>query len=230
MKQSMAISLVGILLLSGCYCKKYIRGYSSVRELKVARSYTICYQPPGMKDGKSVLTTVYTSDSYFQYYYFRKKESEGIVSDINFNTNGCYGARLETYWKLGNFPGPLLGIGIDYSQNKFSADYYTSIHKIHEYQTQNIQQQRLLLSFNYVTWIRDRMMGYVSLQPGCEWTKQNIQSEFTKYNLNKSASGIFNLRLAYGFQYYFRPAMAFNLELGYSGGSFLRGGICFWLI
>lgn len=135
---------------------------------------------------------------------------------------------METYFKLGAFPGPLLGIGLDYSRGAYSTHYYTHIHYVLETQTQTVQQQRLHLSLNLVTWTRERMMGYLAFRPGIEGTKRKIVSDFPQYNSNGKYKGKFNFRIAYGFQFYLRPGIALHLEGGYGGGSFVQGGVSWW--
>jgi hypothetical protein len=230
MAKQFTCMLMCIVVLTGCYCEHFSSGTSSVRFLRGNKAFTICYQPPPLEDGKKVLVTAYAGDPYLQQLNFRKREGDHIPSDITYTPHGLFGLRAESFFYTGSFPGPLLGMGVDYSFNRFSADYTTLRNKLPEKQEQDVKQQRLNFSINFVTWIRPRMMGYITAQPGCEWTKKKIESEFTQFNFtDKAWIGKFNYRVGYGFQFYIRPLLEFNLELGYGGGAFVKGGIGLWV-
>lgn len=219
-----------IMILTGCYCKKYFNQNSSVRFLRGNHAFTICYQAPGFGDGKKVLSTAYTADPYFARQAFPKNLVGITHSQITYTSKALVGLRMETFFQIGNFPGPLLGIGFDYSRNQVTGNYTTPIHRVETMQNHQLQQQRILLSFNGVTWIRHRMMGYFSFQPGCEWSKQKITSNLQNIkSVNKNYEAQFTARFGYGFQFYIRPLVAFNLELGYGAGAYLRAGIGVWL-
>lgn len=230
MKSRFILGLTAMVLLSGCYCKWVQRGYSSVRELKAIHDYKICPDNQTV-EGSFLPITIYTGDPFYTHLKFQQNDTSYIISNINYNYNKILGIRGETFLKLGSYPGPLLGIGLDYSRNNFTAQYFTVMHQVHEQQTQKIQQQRLSLNLNLVTWLKTRMMGYISFQKGREWTKREIQSEFSQYNFeDKKSIRTKNWRIGYGFQFYFRPGLAFNLEFGYGGGAFVKTGICWWII
>ncbi len=225
MKNNLLIATGIMLLLSGCYCQKYTRGYSSVRFLKASQPKLLCYDPPGMRNGKTVVATIYTGDNAF----VRKQaySQNTNATEINFSSSGLIGLRAEQFYKLGPFPGPLLGIGIDYSRNAFETNYTIPVNKFTIEQKLSTKQQRVNLSFNFVTFIRERAMAYIVMQPGCEFSKQSILTQnhlSTKYNTTT-----FNWRLGYGFQYYFRPLIAINLEAGYGAGAYIRAGISCWV-
>lgn len=228
MRTRFILGLTVMVLLSGCYCKWVKRGYSSVRELKAIHDYKIC--PDDATGGKTIPLTIYSGDPFYTQLNFQLNDSSFITSDIKFQHKNLIGIRGETFLKLGSYPGPLLGVGLDYDRNNFTAEYSTSIHHLEEKQIQNIQQQRLSLSLNLVTWLKSRMMGYFSFQKGREWTKREIQSNFTQYNYSdKKFYAQKNFRIAYGFLFFFRPGIAFNLELGYGNGTFLKAGITAWV-
>lgn len=230
MKTRFTLGLTAMVLLSSCYCKWVQRGYSSVRELKAIHDYKIC--PDNKTTGNKFFPiTVYTGDPFYSPIKFQQSDTTHIINKITYSYNKNFGIRGETFFKLGTYPGPLLGVGIDYSRNNFSANYITTIHQVQEEQTQNIQQQRLSLNLNLVTWLTNNMMGYICFQKGGEWTKREIQSEFTQYNYqDKKSIKNKNWRIGYGFQFYFRPGLAFNLEIGYGGGAFIKTGICWWVL
>ena len=226
MKKRLLI-LIGILpILTGCYCKKYYAGTSSARFLHGYKARYICYDPPGIADGKSVLATVYTADNFYAH-RFLNNERDKIMSDINFSNQYFVGLRAETFFKIGDFPGPLLGIGLDFSHNTYTANFYSNSYRIPHNETQILNQNRFNISLNYVTWIRDRMMGYICWQGGYEVSKNNINAQ--DIAIINTTSKKFNGRFGYGFQLYFKKAIAINVEAGYGGGAFIRGGISCWV-
>lgn len=147
---------------------------------------------------------------------------------INYTDEYNFGVRGETFFYTGTYPGPLLGIGLDYSGNYFTAGY-TAVNGYAV--TRQEKQQRLLLSFNLVTWIKKRMMGSLSFQPGLQLTNENMYYDlYPQKTMQKQHRYSFSCRIGYGFQFYISKRLAVNLETGIGGGSFVRGGLSFWLI
>jgi len=132
---------------------------------------------------------------------------------------------MESFLKLGEFPGPLLGMGIDYSKNYLmmflsTGDKQTSpiLHLI--------DAHRANIALSYVTLIRPRLMGYISLQGGAWWYRQKTGTHLIHVIDWKRS---LNLRLGYGFQFYLTRNIEMNLEVGYGAGSFVKGGIGVWV-
>ena len=214
--------------LAGCFCKQYTTGNSSVRFLTSFHRYTLCYDMHG--DGKKVLATAYTTDPLFEKIKFDKNEAIAPITGITFTNQGLFGARMESFFKLGAYPGPLLGVGLDYSHSKFTGAYNSAGNKTIQYHMQTVNRERLNLSLNLVTWIRARMLGYITLQPGGEWTKRKLVSDFPQYNFtDRHYTGKMNYRIGYGFHFYLLPTVEFNFELGYGAGAFVRGGVGVWV-
>lgn len=226
MKNTLHLAVGMALLLSSCYCTRYYNQTSSARYLRGNKAFTICYEPPGMVHGKTVPVTIYTADNAFAHRALDTK-NKNIVGDITYENKGLVGVCAEVFYKLRPFPGPLLGIGLDYSRNAFTGKYFTHDAKMKVNEKQTVNQQRINLSFNYVTLIRNKLMGYIALQPGYVFTKYNtLVNDHLNYRSNKSTV---SARLGYGFQYYVRPLVALNLEAGYGAGAYVRAGICCWM-
>lgn len=228
MKTISLFSIGAALLFSGCYCEHYAT-YSSVRHLEGTRSWDICHIPPALEKGKSTLLTPYYGDAKSTAYQFGKSDTNHITSDFDFRSDGIFGLQMRKYLILGKFPGPLLGLGMNYSRNEFAANYYMVKHLISEYQNFSATQQRFHFTFDLVTWLRPQFMGYFNFAAGNVWTKRKIDSEFSQYDFeDKKFVRDFDWRISYGMQFYLRPTIALQLDLGYGGGSFVRAGVGWW--
>ncbi|MFI5204034.1 MAG: hypothetical protein ACHQF2_06010 [Flavobacteriales bacterium] len=177
-----------------------------------------------------MLATAYIADPFFERERFERNADLSVL-EIAYKQNLLCGARVESFLELNGFPGPLLGIGIDYSHATMHVDYTTIINKNPYQQKQFIQTHRTQLSFNYVTWIRPHMLGYIGLQPGCVFSKSAVDSENAQYSYRDSNFNTrFSGRISYGFQFYFMRLTAVNIEFGYGSGAFVRAGLSLWVL
>jgi hypothetical protein len=227
MRNNFNIGASIMFLFASCYCNTCYNQNSSARYLRGNKSFTVCYDPPG--EGKTIMFTAYTADNAFARNDF-KSHTKTVYSDLTIKHKPLFGLRAETFYKLGTFPCPLLGIGLDYSRNTFEATYLTQDLKALKNEKQNINQQRLNLSLNYVTWIRPKMMGYISMQPGFQYERNVLHTQYGSNDFTGITNHTrFNFRLGYGLQLYFLHLVAFNVEAGYGAGAYFRAGISCWL-
>jgi hypothetical protein len=216
------------LLLSSCYCIEQTRGKSSVRNLTVVRSKTLCdYRSD---NGKSIPVTLYYGDPFYQKIDIRFHSNEHITSDLGYKSKGIIGLRMEKYVPLPFLPGPVLGLGLDYSHHNYSTEYYVIDHFQHYEKKNSVSQNRLLLSLNFITLVRYYSIGYFTLQGGKVWDNSSIEKDFMNaIGYEKEKTSKVDYRIGYGMQFLIRPTVALNLEIGYGGGAFFRGGISWWV-
>ncbi|HYG52457.1 MAG TPA: hypothetical protein VD905_16210 [Flavobacteriales bacterium] len=220
-KQFTVVSVV-VGLLSGCYCRTYYNQNSSVRFLRGSKSFTICSHLG--TGGNTVLATAYVGDPYLQQLKFIYKNNS--IADPGFSSTGAYGLRME---KL--IPGPVItAMGADYSYNQFDVTYKNMLSSGAGQYTQTVWQHRAAVSWNILTFIEGRTVGYLALRTGTEWSKNKWETQYTQFNRqDKSWNMQFDWRVGYGLQYYLRPLIHLNLELGYGGGAFVKGGVGIWV-
>ncbi len=229
MKTISLFSIGAALLFSGCYCEHYAT-YSSVRHLEGTRSWDICHLPPALEKGKSTMLTPFYGDTKLTAYQFGMSDTNKITTETDYKSDGIFGLQMRRYFILGKFPGPLLGIGMNYSRNDFTANYYTVKHFIHEHQDFSAKQQRFHFTLDWVTWLRPQFMGSFNFAVGKVWSKRKIDSEFAQYDYeDKKAVSNFDWRISYGLQFYLKPTLALQLDLGYGGGSLARVGVNWWV-
>lgn len=228
MVRSTAIIPAAMILLCSCYCKHFYNKESSVRFLRGSKVYTICYDPPGLKDGKRVVLTGYTTDTYYNKKEFSNNNGDDSISPLLYEPRIPLGLRAESYWALGSFPCPILGIGVDFSFHSFDFSFKVQNNGSNVEIYNKVKQQQLLLNLDYVTWINEGYMGYINFQPGHQWQQNNKTSLLTPNNTTTGNKTKLNLRVGYGIQYYIKRGIAFTIEAGYGAGAYFRGGVSVW--
>lgn len=228
MFRSIFILISAVFLFSGCYCIEQTRGKSSVRNLTVVRSKTLCDYHSG--NGKSIPVTFYYGDPLYQKLDLHFHSNEHITSDLGYKSKGLMGLRIEKYLSLPFLPGPVLGLGLDYSHHNYSTEYYV-VDNFQNFEKENsVSLNRLLFSMNFITLVRYYSIGYFTLQGGKSWNNSSIKKDFMNtIGYEKEKTSKFDYRIGYGMQFFIRPTVALNLEVGYGGGAFFRGGISWWV-
>ena len=226
-KKSSLYILISTFICS-CYCYKQS---TSVRDFEKSSSYSLC-EYEGNGDGKSVPLNLYYGDPIYSNLHFEKLDSPGkVISRIQNQSPGVLGVRFEKFIPAFNLPIAILGLGLDYSKNNYSGEYFTIINSLMgEEQKMLVKSKRLLFSLSMLTLVKPKTIGYFTLQPGWQWNKYEVKSSIDQFvHIEKFQKDKFNFRIGYGFQFYLNGPFAFTIEAGYGGGTFFRGGICWWV-
>lgn len=168
------------------------------------------------------------STSLNTYYGFSSLDRIDLINDYTANGNnivatntlGLYGLRMERWVAPSSkFPFRIIGLGVDYSFNQTKMTYTSGTASSNVLDV-NLLSHHVLGNVNVITFIRNRMIGYVTIQGGVISQKNSLVSQ--------QQSLIFDYRLGYGIQYYLKNNFGFTLEGGYKGGAFVKTGIVFW--
>lgn len=182
-----------------------------------------------MEKGKKLYLNPYCGDPYYNQNNL-SKFAINKASEATFNRSISFGAELGKYYLLGKYPGPIIGFHADYSFSQLDASYKGYQNQILLDQEHQQKQNRLLAGVNFITLLRPRTVGYLTLDGGTEWTNISIIGKNTtntfEYNQDKQQ---FDFRIGYGLQYYFTPLTALSLNLGYGSGAYAKAGFVFWI-
>lgn len=211
--------------LFSCYCFHKVRGASSVRDLTVAKSYSNCHVWGGR--GKTFQFNMYYGYPPMDLNRYRSQQIPAASETIRTKVTGQFGIRAEKYIPV--YKGfHVLGLGLDYSQNRFGMEYTLSGSSYRE--TSSFTEHRVMLSANFMTWVSRHWIGYVTLQGGINRTHKTITSKDSGLVTQEvSLPGTFGYRAGYGLQYYLKGPWGFALEGGYGGGAYVRLGIFAWI-
>lgn len=220
------------MLLGSCYCfNKTGPSESSIRHLRTSKPAPPCrLECGGGPNSRSyqlngyygVPKTVAVRDSYINNY------TDSNTADYSLSSIGQFGIRFERY--MGSFITnfPVLGLGIDYSQ-AYSTFNNTPINSTYGSQY-NLTHHRAMLSLNHMTWVRSKMIGYLTLQGGIGLVQRNFSSDDPLLQNSKATeSPTFAYRVGYGFQFYMPGPWGIALEGGYGGGAYGRVGLFWWI-
>ena len=167
-----------------------------------------------------------TSESLKRDYIARFVHTD--VTDYQLNSIGQFGIRTEKYFPSIITSHAVLGVGIDYSQGYHDLTYHTIGS---QYKTDyTIQNHRTMLSLNHMTWVRGRIVGYLTLQGGISQIIKKYSIEDPIIESLKSSEPVeFAYRVGYGFQYYPAGLWGFSIEGGYGDGTYIRAGMFWWI-
>ncbi len=214
-----------LFLLTGCYCQQ-VTSSASMRRLTPAKGYSICGEHNG--SGHNILVNGYYGAILSDPSTVRETYSQATLQQPNLRHYLQFGVRGERYFSPGFTPYPVLGIGLDYSFDFFSVNYQLtdSLYASKD----SYQRQRVHLSFNYITLIRQRTVGYFTFQGGVLYGNRTSTYLAPEEITEKSTlHGQFSYRGGYGLSFFFDGPWGVNVEAGYGGGGYAKVGMFFWL-
>lgn len=214
-----------LVLLSGCYCQS-VTSSASVRSLSAAKGYSVCGQHNG--SGHNILVNGYFGAIQSEQLAVRETYSETTLQEAEISNYLQFGVRGERYFSPGITPYPVFGVGLDFSMDFFNVDYQLTDSLFASQDA--YQRQRLHLSLNYITLIRQRLVGYLTFQGGILYGNRtsNYMSP-VEIEEKIKLPGQFSYRGGYGLSYFFNGPWGINMEAGYGGGAYAKVGMFVWL-
>lgn len=210
--------------LTGCYCVS-VPSSAHPRNLRPAQGYSICMGHGG--DGKSMEATVYYGVPQMDRADIEARYDVPSISTIEYGNFNQFGVRGEYYVNSPLFGFKVLGLGLDYSVDRFSVRSILTGNAPDS--LDRYARNRLMLSVNHMTWVRPKMIGYLIAQGG-------VQQTFLRSEILSSGGGVtksklplaFDYRFGYGFQFFLNGPWGINVEGGYGGGAYGKAGLFLW--
>lgn len=214
-------------ILTGCYCFKTIPTTSSIRHLRTSKTSSLCDDWIG-GGGRSVQVNAYYGFPSTVKNNYDKAYDIDLVENYEFSTIGQFGLRAEKYLPSFVTPFRVLGVGIDYSQAYVNLQY-TNLNGTQE-TVCDFTHYRAMLSINHMTWVKRRLIGYLTFQGGINMVKRKSISGDPNFQFQNVFNPVnFAYRGGYGFQYYLKGPWAVSIEGGYAGGAYVRVGFLCWV-
>lgn len=220
-----------IFILSSCYCTEVIyvaRNGAHPRwlgNIKFRPVHALCFGEG--KNYQAHLFTGYPSDirSNLEDHYVTNSSS-----NFDHSYKGLYGARVERYISPGFVPYHVLGVGLEYSFSKNELSFNTQETTTNYSNELTYLANRFVLSANLITLItRKGLIGYVTIQSGLVNYSRVYSGTNIGFNPTDAYAGnLFDYRVGYGFQRFFKSGIGVHLEGGYGGGAYGRIGLSMW--
>lgn len=222
-----SIYIILLVVLSSCYCfNEAVTIAPEPRELNRRHEGYKCIDWGGK--GKS-----FQMNSYYGFPSSIKlrntlKNWTNTTADFtkhDYKTTGQFGLRVEKYLPSFIVPFRVLGVGFDYAYGQHTIDLSAQ----GESSSFAIQNHRMMVSVNHMTFVQGSFIGYASLQSGVNKLSYIKENDMLSLEGNNQVERLdFAFRIGYGLQYYFKNSLALTLEMGYGDGAYLRAGFVWW--
>lgn len=192
----------------------------------------MAYKPDGkaqaVREGNLIVDGFYGWPNLFTTFMERivLEDSTGPtgVHALKFKGHGPFGARVEY------LVADRIGVGVEFNTARSSMNFMAeSNQQLYSYKVGQ-ERYRLMMRFSYYVVSEENFAAYLALGAGYRHAQWFVETDDPDYD-RATFSGLWPIaaRIALGGRYFFTDFIGLNVEMGFSGGPLIAGGVSFKL-